>query len=226
MKRVFGLVGYACNGKSTIIKQIINNKDYCFIDLPDLYKNEAYKRGYAGVTEWYTAVGLEKYAEVSKKVLLDYIEKEMPRNRNLIIDDIFDIDVYNKLIKVFPQMKLISFHSKYTDRLKRLEMRTGITDNKELIKGLSERDDMKRFCGIEEIFPKCKYEINNKQDLAFAKKIFNSQIKQNQIICIVGYSGSGKSTVSYYLGKKLNIPVFKYGEAVTKIMNDNGYEKI
>ena len=51
MKRVFGLVGYACNGKSTIIKKIEGNKEYTFIDLPQIYKNEAYKNGYPGVTE-------------------------------------------------------------------------------------------------------------------------------------------------------------------------------
>lgn len=43
MKSVFGLVGYACNGKSTIIKEIIRNKDYTFIDLPQIYKNEDIK---------------------------------------------------------------------------------------------------------------------------------------------------------------------------------------
>ena len=225
MKRVFGLVGYACNGKSTIIKKIADNKDYKFIDLPQIYKNEAAKNGYDGVTEWYTGVGLKKYSKDSKKAVLDYIDKVLPRGENLIIDDIFDIDVYNKLIKIFPQMKLIAFHSKYNDRLNRLRERAGITDKEQLILGLNVRDNMKKYCGIEDIFPHCKYEITNKKDIETAKKLFSDEIKKNLIICIVGYSGSGKSTVIDFVSKSLHIPVFYYGKEVTRLMNDNGYSK-
>lgn len=225
MKRVFGLVGYACNGKSTIIKKIMNNKDYTFIDLPQIYKEEAYKNGYTGVTEWYTGVGLEKYREESKKAVLNYIDKELPRTKNLIIDDIFDIDVYKRLMEIYPQMKLISFHSKYNDRLKRLSERAGITDRDELIKGLNERDNMKRYCGIEKIFTKCKYEINNKDDILNAKKLFENEIKKNLIICIVGYSGCGKSTICRFISNRLNVPLFEYGKVVTKVIKDNGYNK-
>lgn len=46
LKRVFGLVGYACNGKSTIIKEIIGNKDYTFIDLPQILKMRHIKEIY------------------------------------------------------------------------------------------------------------------------------------------------------------------------------------
>lgn len=225
MKRVFGLVGYACNGKSTIIKKIASNKDYKFIDLPQIYKNEAAKNGYEGVTEWYTGVGLKKYAKDSRKAVLNYIDKELPRMENLIIDDIFDIEVYNKLIKIFPQMKLISFHSKYQDRLERLKVRAGITDRDKLIEGLNARDNMKKYCGIENIFPNCKYEINNKKDIESAKKMFHDEIKKNLIICIVGYSGSGKSTVVDFVSRTLNIPIFYYGKEVTKLMNNMGYNK-
>lgn len=225
MKRVFGLVGYACNGKSTIIKKITNNKDYKFIDLPQIYKNEAAKNGYNGVTEWYTGVGLKKYSKESKKAVLDYIDKVLPRGENLIIDDIFDIDVYNRLIKIFPQMKLIAFHSKYNDRLNRLSVRAGITDREQLILGLNARDNMKKYCGIEDIFPHCKYEITNKKDIETAKKLFSDEIKKNLIICIVGYSGSGKSTVVDFVSKSMYIPVFYYGKEVTKIINNNGCKK-
>ncbi|MCI6266213.1 MAG: AAA family ATPase [Erysipelotrichaceae bacterium] len=225
MKRIFGLVGYACNGKSTIIKEMIDTKDYTFIDLPQIYKNEAFKRGYNGVTEYYTKVGLKQYRKDSKKAVLDYIEKQLPRNENLIIDDIFDIDIYNKLIKIFPQMQLISFHSKYQDRLNRLAIRAGITNKEELIEGLNKRDNMKKYCGIEEIFPHCKYEITNKKDLTHAKNLFCNEITKNLIVCIVGYSGSGKSSLCQYISQTLNIPVFQYGKEVTKIINEAGFKK-
>lgn len=225
MKRIFGLVGYACNGKSTIIKKIEGNKEYSFVDLPQIYKNEAAKYGYPGVTEWYTAVGLRKYLKLSRRAVLRYINNELPKNNNLIIDDIFDIKVYNRLIKIFPQMELIAFHSKHSDRLKRLEKRTGFTNKADLIKGLEARDNMKKYCGIEDVFPVCKYEINNKNDIESAKKLFNNEINRNLIICIVGYSGSGKSTICKLVGETLNIPVFKYGAEVTKIINNAGYKK-
>lgn len=225
MKRIFGLVGYACNGKSTIIKKIMDNKDYKFIDLPQIYKNEAYKNGYTGVTEWYTAVGLKKFSKDSKKAVLNYIDKELLRNENLIIDDIFDIDVYNKLIKIFPQMELIAFHSKYNDRLTRLSKRAGITEYQDLVKGLNDRDNMKRYCGIEDIFPHCKYEITNKKDIESAKKLFHNEINKNLIICIVGYSGSGKSTISSFISNSLNLPLFKYGKEVSRIIHSAEYEK-
>ena len=225
MKRVYGLVGYACNGKSTIIKSITSKKKYHFIDLPQIYKDEASKRGFIGVTEWYTTVGLKVFSKQSKKAVLNYIDKELPRNENLIIDDIFDIDIYQKLISIFPQMRLIAFHSKYNDRLNRLKVRANIENEKDLILGLEVRDNMKKYCGIENIFPHCKYEITNKKDIATAKKMFNDEIKKNLIICIVGFSGCGKSTVSYYVGKEMNIPIYAYGKEVTKIINNEGYKK-
>ena len=225
MKRVFGLVGYACNGKSTIIKKIINNKDYTFIDLPAIYKSEASKRGYAGVTEWYTGVGLKKYKETSVKAVCDYIDRILPRNENIIIDDIFDIDIYNKLIKIFPQMKLIAFHSKYNDRLYRLSIRTGFTEHDVLVDGLKKRDNMKRYCGIEDIFPHCKYEITNQSDIESAKKRFHEDINKCLVMAIVGFSGSGKSTICNYVGEMLNIPIFKYGKEITKIVNKHGYKR-
>ena len=225
MKRVFGLVGYACNGKSTIIKKIEGNKEYTFIDLPQIYKNEAYKNGYPGVTEWYNAVGLKKYLKQSRKAVLKYINNDLPKTDNLIIDDVFDVKIYDRLIKLFPQMELIAFHSKHNDRLKRLETRTGLTTKEDLLRGLEARDNMKKYCGIENIFPLCKYEINNKNDIESAKRLFNSEINRNLIICIVGYSGSGKSTVCNTVGEMLNIPVFKYGAEVTKTINNAGYKK-
>ncbi len=225
MKRVYGLVGYACNGKSTIIKSIVNNKNYQFIDLPQIYKNEAAKKGFSGVTEWYTAVGLKTFEKQSKKAVLNYIDKYLPRNENLIIDDIFDIDVYQKLINIFPQMKLIAFHSKYTDRLNRLKIRANIQEKEDLIKGLEARDNMKKYCGIENIFPHCKYEITNKKDIATAKKMLNDEMKKNLIICIVGFSGCGKSSVSNFVSQEMNIPVYEYGKEVTKIINNSGHKR-
>ena len=78
--------------------------------MPQIYKNEALKNGYNGITEWYTDVGLEKYSKESRIAVLNYIDRELPRTKKLIIDDIFDISVYNRLIEIFPQMKLIGFH--------------------------------------------------------------------------------------------------------------------
>ena len=225
MKRVFGLVGYACNGKSEIIKQIINRKDYFFVDLPKVYKYEAAKNGYDGVTEWYTAVGLERFEEESKEAVLKYIDKELPRVSNIIIDDIFDIDVYNRLVEIFPHIKLIAFHSKYEDRLNRLKVRAGIEDDNEARIGLELRDNMKRYCGIEEIFPHCKFEIKNKWSIEAAKKIFENEIKRNLIVSIVGFSGSGKSSIVGYLKDYFNIPVFEYGKEVTAIINENGFKR-
>ena len=105
MKRVFGLVGYACNGKSTIIEKMIDKTEFKFINLPQIYKNEAYKAGYEGVTPWYEGVGLKQYSTDSRKAVFKFIDEDLCTDQNLIIDDIFDIEVYNKLIEIFPQME-------------------------------------------------------------------------------------------------------------------------
>lgn len=225
MKQVFGLVGYACNGKSTIIREILYNQEYKFIDLPQIYKKEAYKNGYEGVTQYYTGVGLKEFRSNSREALFNYIDNYLPRDENLIIDDIFDIEVYNKLKDIFPHIKLISFHSKYRDRLARLSLRTGINNQEELVKGLIARDNMKRYCGIEEIFPDCKYQITNKTKIEDAKKLFTEKIRKNLIINIVGYSASGKSTVCKFVSDNLNIPLYEYGKKISKIVRGAGYQK-
>lgn len=122
-------------------------------------------------------------------------------------------------------MQLIAFHSKYNDRLNRLSIRASITDKEELIYGLNCRDNMKRYCGIEDVFPHCKYEITNKKEIDYAKKLFCDEITKNLIICIVGYSGSGKSSLCNFIGQSLNIPVFQYGKEVTKLVKDAGFPK-
>lgn len=225
MKRVFGLVGYACNGKSTIISKMIDKNEFKFIDLPKIYKDEAYKNGYDGVTPWYLGVGLKKYRDESRKAVFKFIDEELNNLDNLIIDDIFDIEVYKKLMELFPQMELISFHSRYSDRLKRLSKRSGLTQKEELIEGLEARDGMKRYCGIEEVLTHCEYQINNKKDIDSAKMLLDNKINRNLIICIVGYSGCGKSSVCNLLSKKFDIPLFKYGKEANKFVKKYGYNK-
>ena len=225
MKRVFGLVGYACNGKSTIINKIVDKSEFKFIDLPQIYKNEAYKNGFDGVTPWYLGVGLEKYREESRKAVFKFIDEEISKNDNLIIDDVFDIEVYKRLIEIFPQMELISFHSRYNDRLKRLSKRAGLTQKEELISGLKARDNMKRYCGIEDVLTHCKYHINNKKDINSAKLLLDNKLNRNLIICIVGYSGCGKSSICNLLSKNFDIPLFKYGKEANKFVKKAGYNK-
>ncbi len=225
MKRVFGLVGYACNGKSTIINHIIENRsDYKLVNLPIIYKDEATKNGYKGITEWYTAVGLSEYRKKSLKAVISYLEKEISRTDNIIIDDIFDIKVFDYLIKVFPQMTLISFHSKHQDRLERLSKRANLEGNMINI-GLKARDEMKKFCGIERIFPFCKYNITNSGSIDNVIDNLNNELNKNYIINIVGYSGSGKSTINNLLSRQINAPIFLYGKEVKKIINKKGYKK-
>lgn len=60
MKRIFGFVGYACNGKSTVLESLAKNNNYLYIDIPKIYRELAKLNGYSGVTEWFSVVGLEK----------------------------------------------------------------------------------------------------------------------------------------------------------------------
>ena len=225
MRRVFGFVGYACNGKTTILKKLAKDNNYEYIDLPKIYKSLAEKNGYSGVTEWYTSIGLKQYKKESYEAVIKYIEEELPKDKDLIIDDIFDIDIYKELEMTFPEICLIGIHSYFDNRVKRLGKRRNETDTKVLTDGIIKRDNMKNYCGIKEVLSKCITHIEKTKDIDELYKKINKEINKRFIICILGYSGSGKSTINKYLSKELDISCFFYGEYIRKIINKKGYEK-
>lgn len=225
MANVFGIVGYACNGKSTILSKLSNNDNYKIIDLPKIYKQLAYNNGYKGVTQHFSSVGLSEYRKQSVNAVLKYIDSIEQTDKDIIIDDIFDGIIFDKIIKKFPNIKIISFHSDYEDRLQRLSKRAGINSYEQLVEGLQKRDDMKNYCGIQDILPLAYSTIYNNDSIENIYNKFIEALNKSLIICITGLSGSGKSTIVSYLAKYYNLPIFYFGKNVTEICNNYGYRK-
>lgn len=225
MNNVFGLVGYACNGKSTLLNRLKNNDNYEVIDLPKIYRQLAYSHGFTGVTEYFSNVGLEKYKEETEKEVLRYLDSLEKTNKDIIFDDIFDKVIYNAILSKYPNIKIISFESDYEDRLKRLSKRTGMADIEELKIGLKKRDEMKEYCGIKDILKDAKSNVYNHGNIDDVYNRLMSILNKSLIICITGLSGSGKSTVVSYLKEYYNLPVFYYGKKATEATRRNGYQK-
>lgn len=224
MKRIFGFVGYACNGKSTVLESLADNNNYLYIDIPKIYRELAKLNGYSGVTEWFSSVGLEKYKKESTEAVLKYIES-LSDDKDLIIDDIFDIDVYNAIIKKYPNICMIGIHSYFKDRVERLGKRRNETDKEELTYGILARDSMKRYCGIEQVLSKCNSHIENTSTIEDLYNKLQKEINKKFVICILGYSGSGKSTINEMIAKELNIPCILYGKVIKTFINKRGFIK-
>lgn len=225
MANVFGIVGYACNGKSTILSKLSNNGNYEIIDLPKIYKQLAYDNGYNGVTQYFSSIGLSEYRKQTVNAVLNYIDSIEITSKDIIIDDIFDKIVFDKILKKFPNIKIISFHSDYEDRLKRLSKRAGINNYEQLVEGIKKRDDMKNYCGIQDILQLAHSTIYNNSDIENIYNQFINTLHKPLIICVTGLSGSGKSTIVSYLSEYYNIPIFYFGKNVTEICNNHGYKK-
>lgn len=157
-KNIFAIIGYSCAGKSTLIKEVVNNSNETILRYSDIHwraiKNSGYKLG----IDWIKEKGFDEYENGALDVFTKELEKD--KSNTIIIDGIFSYKCF-KFLKDKKDINLVSIllETSFDKRLKRMIEREGCNENiaQERLKSV---DWLKHNAGLFKIMEEANYIIN------------------------------------------------------------------
>lgn len=158
-KSIISITGFSCTGKSTILKQFVNNPNLAVIRYADIHREAIRKSGYKLGIDWIREKGFEDYERGTLKVFIDKIEK---CNFDVIlIDGIFSNKCF-EYMENDENIKLtnILLETPFDKRLRRMSEREGY-DIETAKDKLKDADWLKYYAGLCEIMKKANYFIDS-----------------------------------------------------------------
>lgn len=160
---VLCFTGWSCTGKTTVSKVLEENFSYILLSVRNISHELAIENGYSRTREWLKNTDIKTYLKECREKIIEIIKK-LPDN-NIVIDDLFDWDLYLELNKKF-DTRLVLFTVSEEDRLPRIKQRTGF-DDKVSKKELQLLDSYKIDFGIEKVMKDASITINTTSKSAF-----------------------------------------------------------
>lgn len=90
--------GWSCSGKTTVSNIFKDTYNYSFINIREVSHSLAIEKGFTKTREWLLSTTINNYLTVCRNKILELITSI---NNNIIIDDLFDYELYCELIDKF-----------------------------------------------------------------------------------------------------------------------------
>ena len=140
------LTGYSCIGKTSISNYLNVNYNYSLISVRSVSHFLAQKNGYSRTRKWLTAVSIGEYLSECR----EYIYSSIDVNQDYVIDDLFDLQLWNKISRSFDS-KLVALTLPYDERINRMIIRESLDCYKNAQSELNFLDAWKDRFGISNV---------------------------------------------------------------------------
>lgn len=174
---VLCLTGFSCSGKTSVARYLADHYNYSVISVRNISHALAVENGFSRTREWLSNTSIEQYLSECRKYILSIINNR----QNFIIDDLFDIQLWNGV--VLYDSILVSFNLDKSIRIKRIFQREKLKSMDDAENELMFLDTWKERFGILEVISSAGFNVDttNKQIAEIAETLLSIVEKNREV---------------------------------------------